>query len=193
MAGHLLLMVVPLAAPSGFYEPAARPPPTEPVQVARWLIARATWGVVATSSLARGGLAWGNVVSTADNSTGTPLFYLSKLDETARDLAKQPHATFTVAEAELPGQCAHSDPEDPRCAKVSLYGRIVPAPDQRAALDVLFDKHPAMRLWPRNHGFEAYVMRPILDVFVLSDYGGAKPITPSEYLSAVAPPSVPAA
>lgn len=162
---------------------AARPPPTEPVQVARWLMARASWGVIATTSAARGGHAWANVVSMSDNCSGIPMFYLSKMDETARDLASQPRATFTVAEAQLASQCVGTDPEDPRCAKVSLHGEIVRAPDQRAAQEVLFRKHPAMRLWPPGHGFEAYVAK-LLDVFVLSDYGGAKPISVSEYLRA---------
>ncbi|KAG8458892.1 hypothetical protein KFE25_004226 [Diacronema lutheri] len=167
---------------------APRPPPADSVRVARWLVARASWAVVATSSPARGGHAWGNVVSYADNCTGVPLFFLSKLDETARDLAADPLATVTIAEAELPEQCNGADPEDPRCAKVSLHGKIVPAADQQAAREVLFRKHPPMRDWPRNHGFGAYVMQPITDVFALSDYGGAKPISVEQFLAASAGP-----
>ncbi|KAJ1634519.1 pyridoxamine 5'-phosphate oxidase-domain-containing protein [Pavlovales sp. CCMP2436] len=177
----ILVVLASLLACGDACEPAARPPAAQPSRVARWLVATATWGVVSTSSVARGGSAWGNVLSLADNCTGVPLFYMSKLDETARDLAVEPRATLTVAEAALPGQCVVKDPEDPQCAKVSLHGRIVKSPDQKAAREALVRKHPSMRFWPPNHGFEAYVME-ISDVFVLSDYGGAHPISVGEYL-----------
>jgi hypothetical protein len=160
-----------------------RPPATEPAHVARWLMAHGSWGVVSTTSAARGGSAWGNVMSFADNCTGVAYFYMSKMDETARDLEAEPRATLTVSEASILGRCMLTDPEDPTCAKLSLHGKVVLAPDQPAARHVLVQKHPAMRTWPAGHGFKVYVMQ-IADVFVLSNYGGAKPVSVSDYLSA---------
>ena len=149
--------------------------------MARWLMTQSAWGVVATTSQKRAGAAWANVRSVAeDNCTGVPLFYMSMLDETAIDLAAEPRATLTLAEAALPSGCA-SDPQDPTCAKLSLHGKIAPAADQVTARRALFAAHPEMATWPVFHGFRAYEMH-LGDVFVLSDYGGAKTVTVRDYL-----------
>lgn len=161
----------------------SRPPADEPAHVARWLMTQSAWGVVATTSAKRAGAAWANVRSVADeNCTGVPLFFMSKLDETASDLAAEPRATLALAEAALPSGCA-SDAQDPTCAKLSLHGKIAPAANQAAARRALFAAHPEMARWPVSHGFRAYAME-ISDVFVLSDYGGAKTVTVRDYLAA---------
>jgi hypothetical protein len=145
-------------------------------------MSQSVWGTVATTSAKRAGAAWANVRSVAEaNCTGVPLFYMSVLDETASDLAVEPRATLTLAEAALPSGCA-ADPQDPTCAKLSLHGKITPAADQAAARRALFAAHPEMAAWPTNHGFRAYVMH-ISDVFVLSNYGGAKTVTVRDYLA----------
>jgi len=160
----------------------AKPPSSQPAAVARWLMARAAWGVLTTTSAQRNHSAWGNVVSHADNCTGVPLFYLSRMDETARDLDADPRATLVISEAELFGRCLLTDPEDPTCAKLSLHGRVSEAPNAAAAREALFAKHPAMRTWPRGHKFAAFQMHTIEDVFVLTTYGGATPVPVREYL-----------
>lgn len=182
------MLSVVLAVASAGCEPGVRPPATEPALVARWLAASTSWGVVATTSPKRGGAAWGNVQSVADNCTGIPYFYLSPLDETARDIALEPRASLTLAEASIAGRCVRTDPEDPTCAKLSLHGRIVEAPDQKAALAILLERHPSMRGWPVDHGFRAFKME-ISDVFALSDYGGAHPISVADYLAKVLKPA----
>ena len=81
------------------------------------------------------GTAFGNVQSfvdgTVQNSTGTPYFYVSELDASQQDIAKNPRASFTVSEVSI-GYCAQKgwDPEDPRCAKVVLSGKIVTVTDK---------------------------------------------------------------
>lgn len=45
--------------------------------------------------------------------------------------------------------------QDPTCAKVALTGPVdlVPASGQREAAELLFARHPAMKLWPSGHDF----------------------------------------
>jgi hypothetical protein len=71
--------------------PAAYPPPVANV-LARWLVHRATYGILATTSVHLKGMAFGNVISfadgtvenktvgTVDNSTGNLYFFTSPLD-----------------------------------------------------------------------------------------------------------------
>lgn len=176
-----MITAVALAVLSAACAPGARPSKDDPAGVARWLVASSSWGVLATTSSARDGAAWSNVVSVGDNCTGVPYFYLTELDETARDLIKDPRATLTLAEAALgPAACKGKDPEDPMCSKLSLHGQVVRAADQRAGLAVLVDKHPAMQHWSKSHGFSVYQMQ-IADVFVLCAYGGARAVSPTDY------------
>lgn len=46
--------------------------------------------------------------------------------------------------------------QDPTCAKVALTGPVdlVPASGQSEAADLLFARHPAMKLWPPGHDFK---------------------------------------
>ena len=60
------------------------------------------------------------------------------------------------------------------------------APDQESALAILFQTHPAMKRWPADHGFQAYAM-DISDIFVLSFYGGSKPVRVQDYLAYTPP------
>jgi hypothetical protein len=114
-----------------------------------------------------------------------PYFFMSELDETARDLDYDARATLTIAESALwPAACKGVDAEDATCAKLSLHGLVVRATDQRAGLAVLVDKQPSVQHWPASHGFHVYEMRAIEDVFVLCAYGGARVVSPADYMRA---------
>ena len=177
-----------------------RPPPGSIASTARWLVARAGWGVLSTTSEHLRGTAWGNIVSYSDgvgavtnaaNSTGRPYFYLSDLDPTGRDLARDPRATLTLSAIELGGSdaayCAKLSAEDPTCLRVSLSGTVSllkqGSPEFEEGLRALFDRHPAMKGWPDDHSWLVMRMEPTA-VFAIDFYGGAKNITVSEYLSA---------
>jgi Pyridoxamine 5'-phosphate oxidase len=60
-----------------------------------------------------------NVVSYSDgpvwDSTGRLLFYLTKMDATACDLAQDSSATLALSESQLPGACNGTDPEVGLC------------------------------------------------------------------------------
>jgi hypothetical protein len=138
-----------------------------------------------------------NVVSYSDgvysqtdreNSTGVPYFFLTKMDESARDLAVDATASFSISEksADIDGRCGATDAQEPTCARITLMGRVVPLrsrEEQELAKLALFSKHPAMERWPSNHVFNLYKME-IHDIFFLNDYGGPSPIKLQKYLSA---------
>ena len=115
-----------------------------------------------------------------ENSTGVPYFFLTKMDESARDLARDPTASFTISEksADVDGRCGAIDAQEPTCAKITLMGRVVQVrarAEEEFAKRALFSKHPAMERWPSGHMFYVYKL-DIREIFFLNDYGGASPV-----------------
>lgn len=169
---------------------ACRPPHWEYAKLARWLIHANDWGVVSTTSQHLGNnIAFGNAVSYSDgplgDSTGRLLFYLTLMDATAQDLEKNPMATLTVCEAQLPGACRGVDPEDPTCAKLSITGNLAPVPEDgiEEAKKMLFARHPDMAGWPAGHAFKIYELKPTT-LRLLDYYGGPHDISPEDYFRA---------
>jgi hypothetical protein len=113
---------------------------------------------------------------------------MSTLDETARDLQKDPTASFSISEkaADVDGRCGAIDAQEPTCAKITLMGRVVEVKsklEQEFAKKALFSKHPAMERWPAGHHFSFYKME-ISEIFFLNDYGGAAPMRLKDYVTA---------
>jgi len=172
-----------------------KPQIKDKVHSARWLVASSEWGVLATKR--EGGGVFSNVMSYSDgvysqtdreNSTGVPYFYLTKMDESGRDLGRDATASFTISEksADVDGRCGAQDAQEPTCAKITLMGRVILVKsriEQEFAKRALFSKHPAMERWPQGHMFSFYKM-DIHEIFFLNDYGGASPVRPSKYLTA---------
>lgn len=184
-----VLSIVAHAAPQAHGE---RPPWQNAAAMARWLVHTNDWGTISTVSRRLSGsniVPFANAVSYSDGphgkSTGRLLFYLTKLDATAHDLEANSKATLSVAEAQLPHACRGVDPEDPTCAKVSITGAVEPVRGKALpeALRLLFARHPAMKAWPADHGFQLYEMH-IEAVRLLDFYGGAKDISPKDYFAA---------
>lgn len=172
-----------------------RPPHTQHAQLARWLVHTADWGSLASTS--DDGSVSGGVVSIADgdvdNPTGRIFTYLTPMDEAGHNVAARPDCALVVAEAQLrPAHCGGTDPEDPTCAKIEVRGRMLPVPatgpDARAAAEALFTRHPAMKTWPKDHGFLAYELH-VDEVHMLDWYGGMHVIPGADYYAAsLAPP-----
>ncbi|EFJ30987.1 hypothetical protein SELMODRAFT_169319 [Selaginella moellendorffii] len=167
-----------------------RPDPSESAAFARWLVASGLWGVVSTVSIHLKGVPFGNIVSFSDgpafNSTGTPYFYLTELDPTARDLAADERCSFTISEASL-GTCGKADAESPICSKITLSGKMVKLvsdDEKRFAASALFSKHHEMPNWPKSHNFYFYKLE-ILDIFLIDFFGGPKPLTIEDYYAHV--------
>ncbi|XP_068420712.1 protein CREG2 isoform X1 [Eschrichtius robustus] len=124
----------------------ARPPPAPPgmfsyrredgarlrPDTARFLAHASAWGCLATVSAHEKipGLPFGNCLPVSDgpfnNSTGVPFFYVTPKDLLVADLMKNPTASLLLPESE--GEFCRKnivDPEDPRCARLTLTGQMV--------------------------------------------------------------------
>ncbi|NXG05176.1 CREG2 protein, partial [Sakesphorus luctuosus] len=140
--------------------PAARPAPGGHPAPARGLARHNSRGFVATRA-GRGqiqGMPYGNCLLLSDgpinNSTGIPFFYVTPKDNTVTDLLKNPMASLTLPEVDG-NFCRKNviDPEDPRCARLTLMGQMVAVPPEEVefAKQAVFSRHPVVRKWPRSY------------------------------------------
>ena len=147
------------------------PPYTEKASTARYMVHFAEYGVLATTSVHLNGRAFGNIVSLADgtllpdNSTGVPYFFVSPLDTSMHDVAANNAVSLTLSEQQLSGFCANAslDAEDPRCARLTLSGTMVPVADAIEAghaQAALFSRHPAMEGWSGDPSHQVIPRRP---------------------------------
>jgi hypothetical protein len=117
--------------------------------VARWMVRTLDWETLTTISsrlAGPGAIPFGNVYSFVDggcgNSTGTPYFYATYMDQSLLDFRHNQAASLTLSEAAVPTVCgAHSvkacsihsvhagDPENPVCARLTLTGQLVELKD----------------------------------------------------------------
>eukprot|EP00966_Prymnesium_polylepis_P239384 5535950-Prymnesium_polylepis.1 len=99
-------------------------------------------------------------------------------------------AALTVGEAAFAGTCGFAgskiDPEDPRCAKITLSGKVTQATgaDVATGKAALFARHPQMKNWPASHGFTVYAL-VLSDIWMIDFYGGGSSVTPDAFLKAV--------
>ena len=150
---------------------------------------------------------FGNVYSfvdgSCDASTGVPFLYGSEMDPTFQQAAKNPLVSFTLSEAsydtvngcstdeggETIKACAITangggDPENPPCARLTLIGKFVllqkDSDEYKFAKDALFQRHPAMKNWPTDHGWLVAKI-DVQEAWSISFYGEASVITKEEY------------
>lgn len=78
------------------------------------------------------------------------------------------------------------DPQDPRCAKLIISGRIM-KPNSPSEYDLamksLFARHPVMKTWPKGHNFypaKVYIQQ----IEVLDQFGGIIHVTAEDYFKA---------
>merc|ERR1719188_2532162 len=108
-----------------------------------------------------------------------------------------PRVTLALSEASLLGtnqarpECTIGkglgDPENPPCARLVLSGKMVRvaanSTEEKAANAALFAKHPSFTKYPKDHAF--YTAKLEIDgLWLISFYGGAAIIPPSEYFAA---------
>ena len=143
-------------------------------ETARWITHTGSWGYVTSldsSERANTPAPAASVLSFSDGaagkSTGRLFFYImggfqagGTSDRTTRD---DPYdASLTISQAALNHttscDAAKVDAEDPRCAKLTLSGKMGPAKGDAATLGkaALFARHPQMKQWPASHGFQVY-------------------------------------
>ena len=192
----LVVCIYLICTCNGIDDVKSKPPHEQVVRAARWLVCNtkhsvlATDGAVANEDVAsdKNKIPFANVVSHADgsspeNCTGFPYFYLTKLDPTARDLARNAWSTLTISLMNAPGGCI-TDPEDPTCWKISLIGKTLPVSksDEKTAMEALYARHPEMKSWPTDHNFQAYHFQ-VEKVFFIDFFGGAPKISVKDYAS----------
>lgn len=176
--------------------PSAKPPPPPPheetAKTARYITHYSDWGHLATISTQEKikGLPFGNIFSVSDgpmdNSTGVPFFYVTPMDNTVSDLRNLPFASLTFSEAE--GDFCREmvyDPEDPRCARLTLTGKMVAVETEELdfAREAMFSRHPVMKKWPVGHKW--FFMKLVIEQVWLQDWlGGVSVIALDEYFKA---------
>ncbi|VFQ96889.1 unnamed protein product [Cuscuta campestris] len=172
-----------------------RPPPNDAAAFARWLVSQSSWGVLNTIASDLGGAPFGNVVSYSDGAPGegrgTPFFYLTTLDPTAKYGLEDQRSSFTISEYPI-GTCGDKDPENPTCAKITFTGKFKllgeNSEEAQFAQTALFTKHHEMAGWPEDHNFQIFKLE-IEAIFLINWYGGPKPLTVDEYLQSQIPSS----
>ncbi|GAB1868198.1 Protein CREG1 [Camponotus japonicus] len=167
------------------------PPTNQPALVARYVVNQADWAAVATISTRKDveTFPFANLISISDgpsgNGTGIPYMYLTPLDYTAQDLAKDHRATLLVSLAEG-NYCKDKqwDSMDPRCARVMLSGKIVAVmnntDEHKTAAQLFFGRHPKLENMPADHGF-FFAKLEIYAIALLNNFGGPKYISVENY------------
>jgi len=153
---------------------------------ARWLVAQSNWGTMTYTAPDEPTKPLSMISSYADEK-GKIFFYLMG-----------PHSfdgCLTLSEAELKpfenfagaacGTNGSSDPEDPRCAKLSVNGKIAPCDSKESCAlgkASLFERHPEMKEWPTGHNFIVHEFT-ISDLWMIYSYGGGSVFSPEEFYS----------
>lgn len=169
------------------------PPPVEDgVLMARYIVNQADWTSVSTISTRKEIETFPtvNLASFSDgplgNGSGIPYLYLTPLDFTAQDLAKDSRATLLMTLAQG-SYCRDKiwDPMDPRCARVMISGKIKPirldSPELEIAKDAVFERHPGLKNMPADHHFY-FAKLKIMSIVVLDTFGGPKYVNVKDYL-----------
>ncbi|KAM7407187.1 hypothetical protein PAMA_003085 [Pampus argenteus] len=168
------------------------PPHQESARTARYIAHNSDWGHLATTSTQDKikGLPFGNIFSVSDgpldNSTGVIYFYVTPMDNSVADLTSNPYAslTFSEAEGEFCRQMLY-DPEDPRCARLTLTGKMVEvAPEELTfAKEAMFSRHPVMAKWPVGHKW-FFMKMDLIQVWLQDWVGGTSLIPLEDYFKA---------
>ncbi|XP_076754353.1 cellular Repressor of E1A-stimulated Genes [Xylocopa sonorina] len=173
--------------------PVDDPPPIDQAALmARYIVNQGDWVPVATISTRKDVESFpiATLVSYADgllgNGSGIPYLYLTPLDFTAQDLAKDNRASllFSLAQGEY---CKNKrwDPMDPRCARVILTGKVKPLKNESSeyviASKAFFQRHPGLVNMPPDHRFY-FAKLKIISIVVLDTFGGPKYVSVKDYL-----------
>jgi len=169
------------------------PPKDQAALVARYVVNQADWAAIATISIRKDVETFpvANLISISDgptgNGTGIPYMYLTPLDYTAQDLAKDHRATLLVSLAQG-SYCKDKnwDPMDPRCARVMLSGKIIAVKndtiEHETAKQLFFGRHPKLENMPADHGF-FFAKLKISAIALLNNFGGPKYISVEDYFN----------
>ncbi|XP_044761405.1 protein CREG1 [Coccinella septempunctata] len=192
MRGLIFLALIPLALT--FRISNGPPPFWQKALMARYIIHTTGYVSIATISVQDDikGYPFATIKSIsdgpADNSTGNVYFYMSDMELSQQDIEKDSRCTILASLADV-GYCEEKkyDPQDPRCAKAILTGRLVRVSNETSEYDfaksALLEKHPAMKSWPTDHGFFVSKL-DIEQIEVLDFFGGISKVSKEDYFNA---------
>jgi len=107
-------------------------------------------------------------------------------------------ASLTLSEAQVDprqfsgagcGPDGDFDPEDPRCAKLTISGTVSPCDGSSCdvGLEALLAAHPQMADWPEEHGFSvSEMMISENGLWMIASYGGGSVMNADDYYSSEA-------
>ncbi len=165
------------------------PSPFDKAATARWITHNTDWGTLSTitgSSRERPGSPFANIASHSDGSpsksTGTVYFLKSPLDASIKDVMENNLVSFAISEMQT-GYCQGKeyDAEDPRCARLSLNGRLVQVTKESDEMEVaktaMFSRHPVMKTWYNGaaedmHQFGFWKL-DLEEIWLVDFFGGA--------------------
>jgi hypothetical protein len=182
---YVLLSIASFWAVSSFDVEEGKPPASDLIGTARWTLNHTSWGILATTSIHLEGAAFGNPISYAEVG-GVPYFYVSMMDASIQDLQEDSRCTLSLSEASIDCARLKLDAEDPRCIRLSLSGRMINVSDKKEIDDAraaLFEVHPAMKSWPKDHSWLVQKLQ-IEKIFLVAKFGGPADISVADYLSA---------
>ncbi|XP_020278388.1 protein CREG1 [Pseudomyrmex gracilis] len=169
------------------------PPPAAAAAMARYVVNQAEWAAIATISTRKDIATFptATLISISDgplgSGTGIPYMYLTPLDFTAQDLAKDHRATLLMSLAQ--GSYCKSkdmDPMDPRCARIMLTGKVTPVKsgtdEHETAKQLFFNRHPKLSNMPADHKF-FFAKLKISTIALLDAFGGPKYISVEDYFN----------
>ncbi|XP_050432676.1 protein CREG1-like [Adelges cooleyi] len=174
------------------------PPPVKDIALmARYIVHESDWGTLSYvgNQSFMAGVPMGRVYSVSDgtvsNSTGVPYIMLSPMDLTYQDVmvTKKCSLTLSLAQSNYCSRKAY-DPEDPRCAQLTLTGTFVKLeksdPEWALAKEALWTRHPVMHKWPiyvPGHSWQ-FAKVNIEHITLLDYFGGRKYPNLSDYFKA---------
>ncbi|VVC35571.1 FMN-binding split barrel [Cinara cedri] len=171
-----------------FFHFSLDPPPVKDIALmSRYIVHHADWATLSYigNQSFMDGIPMGRVYSISDgiisNSTGIPYIMASPMDLSFQDVVKTKHCSLVMTLAET-DYCQKKtyDPEDPRCAQVTLTGQFIKLekgdPEWEAAKVALWTRHPVMRKWHilvpgHNWQFSKIIIEHIT---LIDTFGGRK-------------------
>lgn len=151
---------------------------------ARWLVQSTKWATLSwIENTDEGERDLKSLVTSIAEFEGRIFLYLMEEEEQDDDTAFNAALTFSEAQVDTSqyfgAKCGPDgvlDPQDPRCAKLTITGVISPCETttKQLALDTLFTTHPQMAHWPEGHGFVPHEMKinEKNGLWMIANFGG---------------------
>ncbi|KAL1561741.1 protein CREG1-like [Salvia divinorum] len=160
-----------------------RPDVEDAARYARWLVGKATWGVLSTNT--PDFFPFGYPASYVDAGTGYPYFFLSRFDPVGAAAKTDARVSLAISEVYIDG-CDGLDTQSPKCPKITLSGRLrkVPAKTREGvrAESALLKAHPGFAGFPKTNGSFAVYKLDILRLFLVNQSGPKRDLTVESYL-----------